>query len=124
MSAQSRPILSLPLLATAAVLYARFVALDATPSPLPGMPGAKHVGTAGAKVHAVSGRAALLGEAFDGVCYGTAVVESGAAIVPGAKVASDAVGRAITQTGTNETAGIALQAATAAGELIEVLLVV
>lgn len=124
MSAQSRPVLVLSLLATAAVTYARFVALDSTPSPLPGMPGAKHVGTAGAKVHAVSGRAALLGEAFDGVCYGTAVVEAGAAVPPGAKVASDATGRAIPQTGTAETAGIALQAATAAGELIEVLLVV
>lgn len=124
MSAQSRPVMSLSLLATAAVLYARFVAIDATPSPLPGMPGAKTVTTAGAKVHAVSGRPALLGEAFDGVVYGTAVVEAGAAVAPGAKVASDATGCAITQTGTAETAGIALQAATAAGELIEVLLTV
>ena len=123
MSAQARPLFALSLLATASITYARFVAFDPAPSPLPGILGAKNVGTAGAKVHAVAGRSALLGEAFDGVIYGTAVVEAGAAVAQGAKVASDAAGRAITQTGTAETAGIAMQAATAAGELIEVLLV-
>lgn len=74
MSAQSRPVMALSLLAMAAVPYARFVALSGAPSPLPGMPGAVPVTTAGAKALAVSGRPALFGEAFDGIALGTAVV--------------------------------------------------
>lgn len=124
MSAQSRPVLVLPMLAAATVPYARFVGLTGVASPLPGMPNAVPIAVAGAKVHAVSGRPALLGEGFDGICYGTAVVEAGAAVTAGAKVASDASGRAVTQAGTAESAGIALQAALAAGDLIEVLLVI
>ena len=54
MSAQSRPVMALSLLAMAAVPYARFVALSGAPSPLPGMPGAVPVTTAGAKALAVS----------------------------------------------------------------------
>lgn len=119
---QSRPVMSLSLLAMAAVQYARFVVINTAPSPLPGMPGAVPVSTAGAKVLAVSGRQALLGEAFDGITLGSAVVEAGGAITAGAEVASDAQGRAVAQSGTAKTAGIALQAASAAGELIEVLL--
>lgn len=122
MPAQSRPVMALSLLAMAAVPYARFVALSGAPSPLPGMPGAVPVTTAGAKALAVSGRPALFGEAFDGIALGSAVVEAGGAITAGAEVASDAQGCAVAQSGTAKTAGIALEAATAAGELIEVLL--
>lgn len=119
---QSRPVMSLSLLAMAAVPYARFVAISATPSPLPGMPGAVPVSTAGAKALAVSGRPALLGQAFGGITLGSAVVEAGGAVAAGAEVASDAQGRAVAQAGTARAVGIALQAASAAGELIEVLL--
>lgn len=123
MSAQSRPLFALSLLAAATVPYARFVSLTGAVSPLPGMPSAA-VTAAGAKAIAVSGRPALLGEAFEGLVIGTAVIESGGAVAAGGKVASDATGRAIAQIGTAETAAIALQAATAAGQLIEVLLTV
>lgn len=47
---------------------------------------------------------------------------AGAAITAGAEVMSDASGRAITATTTNEVVGIALTAAANAGELIDLLL--
>lgn len=54
---------------------------------------------------------------------GTAQVEAGAAISAGATVKSDASGRAITWATSGAKVGIALEAATAAGQIIEVLLV-
>lgn len=53
---------------------------------------------------------------------GVSKVEAGAVVVRGANVMSDASGRAITATATNFSQGIALEAATAAGKLIAVLL--
>lgn len=124
MSAQSRPLFVLPVFAAAAVPYARFVAPTGATTPLPNLVRVAQVSTAGAKPMGVSARPALLGEALDCVCYGTAVVEAGAGIEPGQEVASDASGRAIPQTGTARSAGIALQDAAAAGDFIEVLLVI
>lgn len=54
---------------------------------------------------------------------GTAVVEAGAAVAAGATVKSDASGRAITWAASGAKVGLALQAAGAAGEFIEVLLI-
>lgn len=54
---------------------------------------------------------------------GTAIVEAGAAVSAGATVKSDASGRAITWATSGAKVGLALEAATAAGQLIEVLLV-
>ena len=54
---------------------------------------------------------------------GTAVVEAGAAIAAGASLKSDASGRAITWATSGAKVGIALEAAAAAGQLIEVLLI-
>jgi len=54
---------------------------------------------------------------------GTAVVEAGAAISKGASLKSDASGRAITWASSGAKVGIALEAATAAGQMIEVLLI-
>lgn len=54
---------------------------------------------------------------------GTAVVESGAAIAAGASLKSDASGRAITWVTSGAKVAIALEAATAAGQFIEVLLI-
>jgi len=48
-------------------------------------------------------------------------VEAGAAVAANADVMTDANGRAVTATATNQIAGKALQAASAAGEIIEVL---
>jgi hypothetical protein len=54
---------------------------------------------------------------------GISKVEAGAAVALGARVMSDATGRAITAaTATNIPCGIAFQAATGAGEWIDVLL--
>lgn len=54
---------------------------------------------------------------------GTAIVEAGAAVAANATVKSDASGRAITWATSGAKVGLALEAATAAGQLIEVLLV-
>lgn len=50
-------------------------------------------------------------------------VTAGAAVAQGAAVMTDATGRAITATATNRVQGIALTAAAAAGEQIDVLYV-
>lgn len=54
---------------------------------------------------------------------GTAVVEAGAAVAAGATLKSDATGRAITWVTSGARVGLALEAATAAGQFIEVLLI-
>lgn len=54
---------------------------------------------------------------------GTAVVESGAAITINDTLKSDSTGRAITWVTSGAKVGLALQAASAAGEFIEVLLI-
>jgi len=54
---------------------------------------------------------------------GTAVVEAGAPVAAGATVKSDATGRAITWVTSGAKVGLALEAAGAAGQFIEVLLI-
>lgn len=54
---------------------------------------------------------------------GTAIVEAGAAIAANATIKSDATGRAITWVTSGARVAIALQAATQAGQMIEVLLI-
>jgi hypothetical protein len=54
---------------------------------------------------------------------GTAVVEAGAAVAAGATIKSDATGRAITWVTSGAKVALALEAATAAGQFIEVLLI-
>lgn len=54
---------------------------------------------------------------------GTSIVEAGAAVALGAQLKSDASGRAITWATSGAVIGRALQAAGAAGEFIEVLLI-
>jgi len=63
-------------------------------------------------------------EATSLMVYGISKVVAGAAIASGALVSSDASGRAITQPGVapNHQLGIAWEAATAAGQIISVLL--
>jgi hypothetical protein len=53
---------------------------------------------------------------------GVAKVEAGAAVAAGAQVSSDASGRGITAAASSVSAGIAITAATAAGEIFAVLL--
>lgn len=54
---------------------------------------------------------------------GTAIVESGAAVTVNGTVKSDSTGRAINWVTSGAKIGIALEAASAAGQMIEVLLI-
>lgn len=62
------------------------------------------------------------GEAGNITVAGVEKVLAGAAVVRGAQVMSDANGKAITATATNQRLGIALESASAADEYIAVLL--
>jgi hypothetical protein len=111
MSAQNIALLTLTLALTGTVSANRFV----TPA------GAQ----AGADANTL-GTVRLAGVSGDKVpvdVLGTATVESGAAISAGASLKSDASGRAITWATSGAKVGIALEAATASGQLIEVLLI-
>jgi hypothetical protein len=79
------------------------------------------VGTAGAAaVGVLYNLPAAAGRAAQVAVRGKVKVVAGAAITRGAKVSSDNVGRAITAVSTHHVLGTALQAAGAAGEVIEV----
>ena len=110
MSLQSSPLLTLPVLLTAAVAAQRFV----TPT------GAQ----AGAAANAlgVSRTAGAIGERVPVDAIGTTVVQAGAAVAVGATIQSDANGKAITWASGARLA-FALEAATAADQFIEVLLI-
>jgi hypothetical protein len=110
MSAQSFPILTLTMLATAVVPANRFVTFGGT------------VTVADANSAGVARTAAAVGDAMPVDALGTAVVESGAAITAGDTVKSDGTGRAITWVTSGVRLGRAQQAATAAGQFIEVFL--
>lgn len=80
----------------------------------------------GAVIGACGEVAPLSGERVDIVMSGIALVEAGAVVARGALVMSDGTGRGITAAaaaGTNvRIAGVALEDAAAAGDLIRVLL--
>lgn len=79
------------------------------------------VGTAGGNaVGVLYNLPAAAGRAAQVAVRGSVKVVAGAAITRGAKVSSDNVGRAITAVSTHHVQGRALQAASAAGEIIEV----
>ena len=110
MGQQSISILALTIAATTAVAACRFV------NPL----GAQVVLDANAI--GVSRITAAIGEQMTVDVQGTAVVESGAAIAKGATCKVDAAGRAIPWAVSGARVAVALEAATAAGQFIEVLL--
>lgn len=109
MSQQAIPVLNLPVLLTGAVVAQRFVT------------------NAGAQTAAngyalgVCRTAGASGERVGVDVLGTAIVEAGAAIAAGASLGSDASGRAVTFASGGKL-GVALQAASAAGDKIEILL--
>lgn len=111
MSRQSTPILTLSVIAVAALAADRFV----TP--------AGAVPAAGATALGVGRTSAAIGERQPVDVLGTAIVETGGAIAANALVETDAQGRAVTQ-----AAGVVLarlapgEVATAAGQFVEVLL--
>lgn len=65
---------------------------------------------------------ATIGTAVGVIILGTAEVVAGAAVATGAMVTSDATGRAITAATGNAVNGTAMNAAAAAGDVIEVRL--
>lgn len=96
-----------------------------------------HASNAGQVVQAAAVSEALVGvvsqpkgvatlERVDVVHIGETLVEAGAAITAGALLTSDASGRAVTAAPAagvnNRVVGVALEAATAAGDLIRVLI--
>lgn len=110
MSQQAVSLLTLTLAATGTIVPHRFVT-----------PAGAQTGADGVAV-GVANTAAVSGERFPVVAQGTAVVEAGAAITAGATLKADASGRAITWATSGAKVGFALEAAGAAGQMIEVLL--
>lgn len=79
--------------------------------------------TAGGIVDGVlQDKPSALGESCAVGVRGVSKVTAGAAITAGARVMSSATGKAITATATNNISGTALEAATADGDIISVLL--
>lgn len=111
MATQSISILKLTLIAASAVTAARFV------TPLGARAGAD------ANTIGVAVTDAASGAPFPADVRGTTTVEAGAAVAAGATLKSDATGRAVPWATSGAKVGIALEAATAAGQFIEVLLV-
>jgi hypothetical protein len=110
MSMQQNSIFALTLISSAALTANRFI----TPAGAAAGAGANTLGVNRQTVTA-SGQAVTVD------VIGTAIVEAGAAVSQFATVQSDATGRAITYSSGART-GIALQAASTAGNFIEVLL--
>jgi uncharacterized ParB-like nuclease family protein len=111
MSNQNISILTLAILASTAVAANRFVnALGAQV-------------LADANAIGVARSPAAIGELIPVDVQGTAVVEAGAAFAKGATIKVDATGRAITWVTSGARVAVALEAATAAGQLVEVLLI-
>lgn len=106
----STPLLSLPIVATAALTQARAVSgLGAVPA-------------AAARCLGIARTSAAIGERVTVDVDGTAVGEAGAAIAIDAALELDASGRFITKA-AGVTVGRALSATTAAGQMLEVLLI-
>lgn len=110
MSKQAYPLLALTVVAAAALTKHRFVTH------------AGAVPAAAARAFGVARTDAEIGDPTTVDVLGTAVVEAGAAIALGALVEIDATNRAVTRS-AGVTVGVALQAAGAAGDFIEVLLI-
>lgn len=111
MSAQSTPLLAVAVMATSAIAASRFV----TPAAAQAGADANSIG--------VARFAAALGEKVSVDVIGTAVVEAGAAVAFGATLKSDASGRAIPWAASGAKVALSLDTATAAGQMIEVLLI-
>ncbi len=110
MSSQSNSLLTLSMVAAGAIIAERFVSTALVQA------------GAAANTYGVARTSAATNEVFPVDVIGTAVVEAGAAIAANALIETDAQGRAITRT-AGPIVGRALQAASAAGSKIEVLLI-
>lgn len=110
MAQTSLSILTLTVKASAVLTARRFATLGGA------------VPAAGAAAAGVVRTAAAIGDDVAVDVYGTAIVEAGAAVAAGAAVEADATGRAITLA-AGVKLGRARSAATAAGDLIEIVLI-
>jgi hypothetical protein len=111
MSKQAIPLLALTIVASATLVAERFCTQ------------AGGVPAAAANVLGVVRQAAVSGDKVTVDALGTAIVEAGAAIAAGATLSTDASGRAITWAVSGAKVALALQAASGAGQFIEVLLI-
>ncbi len=110
MPAQSIPVLSLTRTLTGTVVANRFVTI---------------AGAATGAAAAALGVARTAGASGDEITIdvlGTTVIEAGAAIAAGVEIEADSVARGVTQS-AGVVLGWSLEAAGAAGDLIEVLLI-
>jgi hypothetical protein len=110
MSKQAFPILTLTIAASATLTADRFVTF------------AGAVPSADAFVLGVVRQAAVSGDKVPVDVQGTTIVEAGAAITAGATLKVTNTGKVITWATSGARVGIALQAAAADGDFIEVLL--
>jgi len=111
MSAQYCSVLCLTIAATGTIAAHRFVT-----------PAGAQAG-ADANTLGVCRVAAVSGDKIPVDVLGTAIVEAGAAISAGDTLETDASGRGVTWATSGPKVGLALEAAGAAGALIEVLLI-
>ena len=111
MSTQAITVLAMPLMLSGTVSANRFV------TPL----GAQ--AAADANTYGVARSSGVAGERVTINILGTSTVEAGAAIAANATVKSDASGRAIPWAASGAKVALALEAASAAGQMIEVLLI-
>lgn len=111
MSRQSISVLTLSFTAAGVITAGRFVAPGGTQA------------TAGANTLGVSRQDAVANDKATVEVLGTSAVETGGAISVNDTLKSDSVGRAITWSSSGAKIGLALEAATAAGQTIEVLLI-
>jgi hypothetical protein len=110
MSKQAITLLSLPVQAITAITEYRAVTYAGA-----------QVAAADAVVLGIASRSAANGEYVDVAVKGTAVIEAGGVVAVGALVYTDASGRGVA-VGANNAIARALQAASAAGDFIEILL--
>jgi len=109
---------------SATILKGTFVKLDSNGNVVPAGAGEAAIGVALEDYNPTGGSAPYVWPNRTGVAVrliGTALVEAGAALTPGARVASDANGRAKVAGMGEAVLGVALRGA-AAGEFVEVLL--
>lgn len=104
-------VVTLTIAATATIAANRFVLVTgALPS-------------AGGQAHAVTRVAAVSGDLMPCDAVGTAIVEAGGVIAVGGACKVAATGKVLAHDSTNTKVGVALTAAAADGDLIEVLLI-
>ncbi|QHL90692.1 DUF2190 family protein [Sphingomonas changnyeongensis] len=107
---QQRPVLEYPIITSAAIARKRFVTYARTQA------------VANERALGVADYEAAAARPLNVVVLGTATVETGGAVAVGDEVQSDAQGRAIVRA-AGVANGRALTPATAAGQMIEILLI-